>query len=250
MGLDIRPDEISSILKKQLENFATDADVYDVGTVLQVGDGIARIHGLTNVMAGELVSFPNDVMGIGGGRGPVPPHRHLLACLAGEVQLHGAMARDGPPLGARAEAAHLRAHRRHRRRADHEPARGSGRGAELGLPLYLDPGLRVHRLRLPPARIHRRGGELRRLSLRAVQGTVGRRRAADHVRHRRAARARRGNARSPRRLPGVEAGADRQRRLRSAPARHLRRADGLGLPLQQATARRSRTTCGARTCVA
>ncbi|MCB0279605.1 MAG: F0F1 ATP synthase subunit alpha [Calditrichaeota bacterium] len=64
MALDIRPDEISSILKKQLENFSTEADVYDVGTVLQVGDGIARIHGLTHVMAGELISFPNNVTGM------------------------------------------------------------------------------------------------------------------------------------------------------------------------------------------
>ena len=55
MTTDIRPDEISSILKKQLEEFETQSDTYEVGTVLQVGDGIARVHGLSNAMAGEMV---------------------------------------------------------------------------------------------------------------------------------------------------------------------------------------------------
>ncbi|MDP6126254.1 MAG: F0F1 ATP synthase subunit alpha, partial [Candidatus Latescibacteria bacterium] len=61
---DVRPDEISSILKQQLLRFDRGADVYDAGTVLQVGDGIARVHGLTNVMAGELAEFPHEVMGL------------------------------------------------------------------------------------------------------------------------------------------------------------------------------------------
>jgi F-type H+-transporting ATPase subunit alpha len=60
----IRPDEVSAILKKELANFQQKADVYEVGTVLQVGDGIARVYGLESVMAGELVEFPNDVMGM------------------------------------------------------------------------------------------------------------------------------------------------------------------------------------------
>jgi len=64
MGVGVRPDEVSAILKKQLENFDNNADVYDVGTVLQVGDSIARIYGLSNVMAGELLEFPNGVMGM------------------------------------------------------------------------------------------------------------------------------------------------------------------------------------------
>ncbi|MDP3441319.1 MAG: F0F1 ATP synthase subunit alpha, partial [Ignavibacteria bacterium] len=61
---EIRPDEISAILRKQLAGFDNDVDVYDVGTVLQVGDGIARVYGLSNVMASELVEFPNDVTGM------------------------------------------------------------------------------------------------------------------------------------------------------------------------------------------
>ena len=64
MAVEIKPDEITSILKKQLASFEKETDVYDVGTVLQVGDGIARVYGLTRVMAGELVEFPNNVMGV------------------------------------------------------------------------------------------------------------------------------------------------------------------------------------------
>lgn len=61
---EIRPDEVSAILRKQLAGFDSEVDVYEVGTVLQVGDGIARVYGLTNVMASELVEFPNDVTGM------------------------------------------------------------------------------------------------------------------------------------------------------------------------------------------
>ena len=61
---DVRPDEISSILRKQLTGFEKETDIYEVGTVLQVGDGVARIYGLTNVMASELVEFPNGVVGM------------------------------------------------------------------------------------------------------------------------------------------------------------------------------------------
>lgn len=61
---EVRPDEISAILKKQLSGFEKDVDIYDVGTVLQVGDGIARVYGLSNVMASELVEFPNGVFGM------------------------------------------------------------------------------------------------------------------------------------------------------------------------------------------
>ncbi|WP_456439554.1 F0F1 ATP synthase subunit alpha [Caldithrix abyssi] len=64
MGDAVRPDEVSAILKKQLRDFQKETDVYEVGTVLQVGDGIARIYGLENVMGGELVEFPHDVMGM------------------------------------------------------------------------------------------------------------------------------------------------------------------------------------------
>ncbi|WP_337865200.1 F0F1 ATP synthase subunit alpha [Ignavibacterium sp.] len=61
---EVRPDEISEILRKQLTGFESEVDIYDVGTVLQVGDGIARVYGLSQVMASELVEFPNDVFGM------------------------------------------------------------------------------------------------------------------------------------------------------------------------------------------
>lgn len=62
--MSIRPEEISSLIKQQIESYKTDIEVADVGTVIQVGDGIARIHGLENVMAGELLEFSNGVMGM------------------------------------------------------------------------------------------------------------------------------------------------------------------------------------------
>ena len=61
---EVRPDEVSSILRKQLSGFDSQMDIYDVGTVLQVGDGIARVYGLSNVMMSELLEFPNDVIGM------------------------------------------------------------------------------------------------------------------------------------------------------------------------------------------
>ncbi len=64
MSSAVRPDEVSAILKKQLKDFQKETDVFEVGTVLQVGDGIARVHGLDKVMAGELVEFPSNVMGM------------------------------------------------------------------------------------------------------------------------------------------------------------------------------------------
>ncbi len=61
---EVRPDEVSAILRKQISGFEKEVDVYDIGTVLQVGDGIARVYGLTKVMASELVEFPNGVFGM------------------------------------------------------------------------------------------------------------------------------------------------------------------------------------------
>ncbi|MBE2189134.1 MAG: F0F1 ATP synthase subunit alpha [Desulfobulbaceae bacterium] len=61
---DVRPDEISAILRRQLSGFENETDIYEVGTVLQIGDGVARVYGLRNVMAAELVEFPNDVYGM------------------------------------------------------------------------------------------------------------------------------------------------------------------------------------------
>ena len=60
----IRPDEISSVIRQQIEQYSQDAQVVNVGTVLQVGDGIARIYGLEKVMAGELLEFKDGTIGI------------------------------------------------------------------------------------------------------------------------------------------------------------------------------------------
>ena len=62
--VDVKPDEISAILRQQLSNFKTSSDLEEVGTVLQVGDGIARIYGLNNAKSGELVTFENGVRAI------------------------------------------------------------------------------------------------------------------------------------------------------------------------------------------
>lgn len=61
---DVRPDEVSAILRQQLAGFKTATELEEVGTVLQVGDGIARIYGLTKVQSGELIEFQNGLQGI------------------------------------------------------------------------------------------------------------------------------------------------------------------------------------------
>ncbi len=62
--MDIRAAEISAILKEQIKGFGTEAEVSEIGQVLSVGDGIARVHGLDNVQAGEMVEFPGAVKGM------------------------------------------------------------------------------------------------------------------------------------------------------------------------------------------
>lgn len=62
--MSIRPEEISSILRQEIERFSTDIETTNVGRVIQVGDGIARIYGLQSCMASELLEFPNGVMGM------------------------------------------------------------------------------------------------------------------------------------------------------------------------------------------
>lgn len=62
--MKIRPEEITSIIKQQIENYQVNLNVDDVGTVIEVGDGIARIHGLAKAMAGELLEFPHEVFGM------------------------------------------------------------------------------------------------------------------------------------------------------------------------------------------
>ena len=57
-------DEIASVIQQEIDQFDSQVDVREVGTVLEVGDGIARVHGLTGVAAGEMVEFPGGVYGI------------------------------------------------------------------------------------------------------------------------------------------------------------------------------------------
>jgi len=61
--LSIRPEEISTLIKQQIEQYQSEAQVTEVGTVIQIGDGVARAHGLSNVMAGELLEFENGTVG-------------------------------------------------------------------------------------------------------------------------------------------------------------------------------------------
>lgn len=61
---NIKPAEVSQILKQQLEGFKSEVELEEVGTVLQVGDGIARIYGLLNVEANEMIEFDSGVKGI------------------------------------------------------------------------------------------------------------------------------------------------------------------------------------------
>ena len=62
--MNIRPEEVSSIIKKEIDNYKKSLEIKTSGTVLEVGDGIARIFGLSNVMSGELLEFPHGVMGM------------------------------------------------------------------------------------------------------------------------------------------------------------------------------------------
>ena len=62
--MDIKAAEISSILKSQIENFGTEAEVTEIGKVLSVGDGIARVYGLDQIKAGELVEFDGGIAGM------------------------------------------------------------------------------------------------------------------------------------------------------------------------------------------
>ncbi len=59
--VEIRPDEVSAIIREQLSSFKSEAELEEVGTVLQVGDGIALIYGLSKVQSGELIEFENGL---------------------------------------------------------------------------------------------------------------------------------------------------------------------------------------------
>src|ERR671927_1855270 len=62
--MDIKADEISKIIREQIGSFAIDVDVAEVGTIVSIGDGIARVHGVDNAMSGEMIEFPHNVYGI------------------------------------------------------------------------------------------------------------------------------------------------------------------------------------------
>ena len=62
--MEIRAEEISAIIKKQIQDFGGEVEVSETGHIISVGDGIARIHGLDKAMAGELLEFPGEVMGM------------------------------------------------------------------------------------------------------------------------------------------------------------------------------------------
>ena len=62
--MNLKPEEISSVIKEQIKNYQTKLETSDVGTVIQVADGIARVHGLENAMQGELLEFPGEVYGM------------------------------------------------------------------------------------------------------------------------------------------------------------------------------------------
>ena len=62
--MNLRPEEISSVIKEQIKKYRTGFEVSDVGTVIQVADGIARVHGLEKAMQGELFEFPNEIYGM------------------------------------------------------------------------------------------------------------------------------------------------------------------------------------------
>src|SRR5207248_7300303 len=62
--MDIKAEEISKIIREQIGSYAVDVDVAEVGSIISIGDGIARVHGIENAMAGEMLEFPHDVFGI------------------------------------------------------------------------------------------------------------------------------------------------------------------------------------------
>ena len=66
--MNLRPEEISAVIKEQIKNYKNQLEISDFGTVIQVGDGIARVYGLENCMSGELLEFPGNTYGHEPGR--------------------------------------------------------------------------------------------------------------------------------------------------------------------------------------
>ena len=162
---------------------------------LEIIDG-GGVRARIAVRAGETATFVLDRAEPG--EAPVTPdagiaarvrrHRGVLAGLAAPLALQRALARDGASLGAHAQTAHVRAHRRDRGRPHHQPAGRGRRRTQLGLPLHVDARRRLHALRAAPARVHRGGRRVHGLAGAALppRGRPRVRPAADHVRRRRA----------------------------------------------------------------
>ncbi|HVI42990.1 MAG TPA: F0F1 ATP synthase subunit alpha, partial [Anaerovoracaceae bacterium] len=62
--MNLKPEEISAVIREQIKNYKNELEISDFGTVIQIGDGIARVYGLEHCMAGELLEFPNDIFGM------------------------------------------------------------------------------------------------------------------------------------------------------------------------------------------
>ena len=62
--MNLRPEEISAVIKEQIKNYKSELEISNFGTVIQIGDGIARVYGLENCMAGELLEFPGEIYGM------------------------------------------------------------------------------------------------------------------------------------------------------------------------------------------
>src|SRR3989442_4737078 len=80
--MDIKAEEISKIIREQIGSYAVDVDVAEVGSIISIGDGIARVHGVENAMAGEMLVLPHGVFGIALYLG----EESLGAVLLGEVE--------------------------------------------------------------------------------------------------------------------------------------------------------------------
>ena len=62
--MNIRPEEISSVIQQEISDFKVEIDIEEIGTVIEVGDGVARVYGLKNCVYSELIEFPNGVFGM------------------------------------------------------------------------------------------------------------------------------------------------------------------------------------------
>ena len=126
----IRADEITSILRQEIENYDKAMDVSETGSVISVGDGIARVHGLERVMAGELISFPHDVSGIA---------MNLEEDQVGAVLLGEYTRNQGRRRGQAHRAHHVRARGQGHDRARGERARRAHRWQRRDSQRWLQP---------------------------------------------------------------------------------------------------------------